>query len=263
MSDLIGKTIVASPPCSSGRSVQVGAELKKLRQIAGKTQKQVADYMGIQQAAVSKIEKGGEVYITTVERYVHALGATLRVDASFPADAPISAKLHEVFDLEPAHEDQLLLPLMGDDPFKPQRDVVLSIKPFYSNKILAGEKRVELRRRFPVAAPNGTMMFIYSTSPVKAMVGSASIRAVQRLPVDQIWSRYSSVAHIERDEFDKYFDGLEDGYALELGAVRTFEKPVPLSELRERFGFEPPQSFLYAKRELRRALQDESTVVSN
>ncbi|MEO0917610.1 MAG: Cro/Cl family transcriptional regulator, partial [Pseudomonadota bacterium] len=36
-----------------------------------------------------------------------------------------------------------------------------------------------------------------------------------------------------------------------------------LSELREKFGFEPPQSFLYAKHNLRKALQDEPAIVSH
>ena len=95
------------------------------------------------------------------------------------------------------------------------------------------------------------------------MVGIAEIAAVKKLTLDDIWRSYSNVAFIERSDFDKYFDGLEYGMALEFTNVRPFDTPMPLTDLRERFGFMPPQSFLYAKHDLRRALQNESTIVSH
>ena len=160
-------------------------------------------------------------------------------------------------------DDQLVFPLMADEPFRPQRDVVLSIRPQYSAKIMEGRKTVELRRRFPVSAPSGTMAYIYSTSPVRAMVGIAEIKDVLKLPVQQIWSEFEDTAFIQRHDFDRYFHGLEFGFALLFEEVKPFSRPVPLTELREKFGFEPPQSFLYASRDLRKALRDEATVVSH
>lgn len=241
----------------------IGPELRRLRLLSGLTQDDVAARMDIQQAAISKIEKGGEIYLSTVQRYVEALGASLRVNACFPTDAPLALRLCETFEIEQGDDNQLVLPILGDDPFRPQRDVVLSIKPTYSDRILEGRKTVELRRRFPVSAPNGTLAYIYSTSPVKAMVGTAAIRDVLKLPLDQMWAEFETTAFIERDQFDAYFEGLEHGYALVLEDVKAFSRPLPLVELREKFGFEPPQSFLYAKRELRKALRDEPAIVSH
>lgn len=263
MGKLAGKIVEAEAVPHSDGTAMVGPELRRLRLLAGLTQEQIASRMDVQQAAVSKIEKGGEIYLSTVQRYVEALGASLRLNAHFPADAPLSLKFYSAFDVEHGHDDQLVLPLVADEPFKPQRDIVLSIKPVYSEKILEGRKTVELRRRFPVSGPNGTLAYIYSTSPAKAMVGTASIRDVLKLPVEQIWTEFESTAFIERAQFDKYFDGLEHGFALVFDDVKTFSRPLPLSELREKFGFEPPQSFLYAKRDLRKALQDEPAVVSH
>lgn len=263
MGKLAGKIVEAKAAAQSGDSAMVGPELRRLRLLAGLTQEQLAARMEVQQAAISKIERGGEIYLSTVQRYVEALGASLRLNAHFPADVPLSLRLYGAFDLEQGHDDQLVLPLLGDEPFKGQRDVVLSIKPVYSDKILEGLKTVELRRRFPVSAPSGALAYIYSTSPVKAMVGTVSIRDVLKLPVEQIWTEFESVAFIEREQFDKYFDGLDHGFALVFNDVRAFSRPLPLSELREKFGFEPPQSFLYAKRDLRKALRDEPAVVSH
>jgi len=263
MGKLSGKIVEATLGSSTADTRTVGPELRRLRLLADLTQEQIAQRMNVQQAAVSKIEKGGEVYLTTVQRYVEALGASLRLNAHFPSDTPLSLKLYQAFDIEHGHDDQLVLPLLSDEPFKPQRDVVLSIKPVYSEKILEGSKTVELRRRFPVSAPNGALAYIYSTSPVKAMVGTAAIRDVLKLPIERIWAEFESTASIEREKFDKYFEGLDYGIALVFEDVKAFSRPLPLSELREKFGFEPPQSFLYAKRDLRKALQDEPAIVSH
>lgn len=263
MGNLTGIIVEANAVTADAGVPMVGLELRRLRLLAGLTQGQVAARMEVQQAAISKIEKGGEIFLSTVQRYIEALGASLHLNAHFPADTAVSICLSEAFDVEQENDNQLVLPLLGDEPFKPQRDVVLSIKPMYSDRILDGSKTVELRRRFPVSAPNGTVAYIYSTSPVKAMVGTASIRDVLKLPVEQIWTEFQSTAFIERVQFDKYFEGLDYGFALVFDKVKEFSRPLPLSELREKFGFEPPQSFLYAKHNLRKALQDEPAIVSH
>ncbi|MCM2505500.1 helix-turn-helix domain-containing protein [Aureimonas altamirensis] len=264
MGRLAGKIVEAQAVKSAADTAQVGPGLRRLRILSGLTQQQIAFRMQVQQAAISKIERGEEIYLSTVQRYVEALGASLRLNAHFPTDAPIAARLHSThFDVECGNDDQLVLPLLTDDSFKPQRDVVISIKPIYSEKILAGQKTVELRRRFPVSAPNGVIAYIYSSSPVKAIVGTVAIRDVLRLPIEQIWAEFESTAFIERPHFEKYFEGLAHGYALLFDEVRSFSRPLPLHELRQNFGFEPPQSFLYVKRDLRRALQDEPAIVSH
>ncbi|MBZ9669814.1 helix-turn-helix domain-containing protein [Mesorhizobium sp. ES1-3] len=260
MGKLAGRVIKASAGAKSrGDSV----DLRRLRLLSGLTQEEMAGRLNVQQAAVSKMEKGGEVYLSTVKRYVEALGASLRVDAVFPSDTPVALHLLDAFDTECGHDDQLVFPLLDDEPFRPQRDVVLSIRPQYSEKILEGRKTVELRRRFPLSAPGGTIAYIYATSPIRAMVGMTEIKSVLKLPVDQIWTDFEEAASIGREEFRKYFEGLDFGCVLLFDDIRAFSRPVPLDELRQRFGFEPPQSFLYASRDLRKALKHEPAIVSN
>lgn len=256
---LAGKVIRAS----AAEQPRGAVDLRRLRVLSGLTQAEMAARLDVQQAAISKIERGGEVYLSTVKRYVEALGASLRVDAVFPSDAPVALHLIEVFDVECGHDDQFVLPLLDDEPFRPQRDVVLSIRPHYSEKIMEGRKTVELRRRFPISAPGGTIAYIYATSPVRAMVGVAEIRDVLKLPVEQIWAEFEGAASVGRTDFQKYFQGLDFGFALLFDDVRSFSRPIPLDELRQKFGFEPPQSFLYASRDLRKALKHEPAVVPN
>jgi predicted transcriptional regulator/DNA-binding XRE family transcriptional regulator len=242
----------------------VGKSLRELREMMGLTQAEMSRRLEIGQGAVSKIESRGDVQISSLIRYVHALGAKLHIAAVFPHEAENIEHLRNVFDSDGLNdEDQLCFSLFGDDLFRPHRDVVLSIKPEYSRKILEGKKTVELRRRFPLSAPRGTLAYIYSTSPDRAIVGRAEIVDVVKLPVSVIWKKFSSVAFIEKSDFDSYFDGIEDGFALKFANAKPLPRQLQLAELRERFGFEPPQSFLYAKPVLRSALQVEYSNISN
>ncbi|MFZ1988769.1 MAG: helix-turn-helix domain-containing protein [Alphaproteobacteria bacterium] len=241
----------------------VGESLRALRELACLTQAQMADRLNVRQAAISKIEHRGDVQISSLQRYVEALGAELRIEAMFSNAEAIGLRPDGLFDGETADEDQLVFPLFGDEVFRPKRDVVLSIRPQYSQKIFCGEKTIELRRRFPISAPPGTVVYIYSTSPVRAMVGSAEIVSVRKLPIAHIWKKYGKSASITKTEFNSYFSGVREGFALKFANARPFVRELDLSELRQRFGFEPPQSFLYATPILRRALRNEYADVSN
>ncbi len=241
----------------------VGRSLRAVRELAGLTQSEMAHRLKVGQAAISKIEHRGDVQISSLQRYVEALGAKLNINATFPRHGEISARLEDAFEFDLTDEDQFVLPIFGDDLFRPQRDVVLSIKPQYSEKIIEGKKTIELRRRFPISAPQGTFAYIYSTSPVRAMVGRAEIVDILKLPVHDIWRQFSKRAFIKRADFNQYFGGLDEGFALKFANAQALPRPLDLTELRERFGFEPPQSFLYAKPTLRRALQNEYANVSD
>jgi predicted transcriptional regulator len=216
--------------------------------------------MGIGQAVLSRLEKRADIQVSTLKAYVEAVGARLRIDAAFET---LSKNIIGMFESGNADDDQLALPHFPDEVFKARRDVVLSIKPGYSHKILCGSKTVELRRRFPVKIPQGTLAFIYSTTPDRAIVGTAEIREVCKKPIATIWSKYSKNACITKADFDNYFSGLQEGYVLHFANVRSLGRSVGLKELRERFRFEPPQSFLYAKPILREALIYERNEIFN
>ena len=263
MKKLSGKIIEVRPANTDGDGLSIGSSLKRLRGISGITQEEMANRLNVQQSTISKIEGAGDHQISSVRKYVEALGAQLQIDASFPLHSELSFKIRDAFDQEGQDENQLVFPLFRDDPFPKTRDVVLSIKPYYTDKIFQGLKTVELRRRFPVSAPKGTLAYIYSTSPVRAMVGMAEIQDVLKLPVEKIWHDFSENAFIERQKFDQYFEGISEGYALKFANVRLFQRRLHLSELRVKYGFEPPQSYLYVKHNLRKALRDEQAIVSH
>ena len=138
-----------------------------------------------------------------------------------------------------------------------RRDVLVSIRPIYASKILLGQKTVELRRKFTELRATGATAFIYSSSPVRAVVASACIKHVLRLPVTKIWEEHNEAACISKDEFDAYFERLEFGFAIFFDRVRSLKQELKAADLLERFGIVPPQSYRYLTEECAASLIDE------
>ena len=129
------------------------------------------------------------------------------------------------------------------------RDLLLSVRPIYAEKIVRGAKTVELRRRFPVTVGSGSIVLIYATSPERAIVGRARVGSINRMPLATLWREHGNAACVEREDFDDYFNGLATGIAILLTDVARFRSALPAVELLKRFGFRPPQSFMYLRRE--------------
>ena len=58
--------------------------LSEVRKLAGKSQQQVAQALGIKQPSLSKLEKQSDMQISTLRKIVKALGGELEVLAKFP-----------------------------------------------------------------------------------------------------------------------------------------------------------------------------------
>jgi predicted transcriptional regulator len=144
-----------------------------------------------------------------------------------------------------------------------RRDVLVSIRPQYASKILEGEKTVELRRKFPEVGAIGVTAFIYSSSPVRAIVGYARIKDVLKLPVSKIWREHGAAACISKVEFDAYFSGLKDGFAIVFESVQPLKKLFKAADLEAQFGIVPPQSYRYVGGDCVALLSDEQFQTSH
>jgi hypothetical protein len=58
--------------------------LSEMRRLAGKSQRQVADALGMKQPSLSKLEKQSDMQVSTLRKIVRALGGELEVLAKFP-----------------------------------------------------------------------------------------------------------------------------------------------------------------------------------
>ncbi len=255
---VIGKVFEPLPCDADVAGGHIGHRLREIRKLAGLTQAQVAERLQIVQSAVTRLESRKDIHVSTLRDYLGAMGATLRIQAQFDNAATLISNLREAdYQFDQVDENQLLLPIIGDDLLPPLRDVVFSIKPEYCRKIVSGEKTVELRRRFPLSVPTGTIALIYETSPTRALSGIAEIGEVHQRRPREIWKAFGNRACISRKDFDAYFDGADRAFAIELKHGRSLSRPLSLNELRDRFNFEPPQSYLYATPKMREALQYE------
>ncbi len=115
MAEPSGKTTAASRAAGTNDAQRVGLKLRQLRLMSGFAQEWIAKRMDVQQAVISKIENGGNVFLSTVRRYVEALGASLHMNAQFPVDAPLSLKPSSAFIVVYGHDGQPALPLFGEE----------------------------------------------------------------------------------------------------------------------------------------------------
>jgi DNA-binding XRE family transcriptional regulator len=58
--------------------------LDELRTARELTQERLAETLGIKQATVSKIERQSDMYVSTLARFIEAMGGTLEIRACFP-----------------------------------------------------------------------------------------------------------------------------------------------------------------------------------
>lgn len=131
--------------------------------------------------------------------------------------------------------------------------LLISIQPKYAAAILSGTKTVELRRRAPRGVDGATAV-MYASGAVRAVVGTVEVRGVENGTPEAIWERFSEQTCISRQEFDKYFAGSEEAFALILSGAIAAPHPIALPDLRSH-DLEPPQSWRYLTRAIIRTLR--------
>lgn len=118
--------------------------------------------------------------------------------------------------------------------------ILLSINPEHVEKILDGTKMYEFRK--VRCKEEITEIVICCTSPVKKVVGEASIDSVLESSPEEIWSMTSDAAGIDKKFFDAYYRGKKRAVAFRIGETIKFEEPRSLSD----YGLSwAPQSFVY------------------
>lgn len=135
-------------------------------------------------------------------------------------------------------------PAPEDERHPALRPLLVSLRPRFAEAILDGSKTVELRRT-KVSAPPGTLLVLYSSSPVMAVVGVATLADRDTASPPTIWRRHRGKVGLSQAEFSAYFAGAEQATALSITAPRALEEPLPLALLRKGCTFQPPQSYRY------------------
>jgi len=123
-------------------------------------------------------------------------------------------------------------------------NVLLSVKPKYAELIMKGSKKYEFRK---VIFNNKYIeyVYIYSSSPVKKIVGIFRIGTIIEDRPLSLWNQLKGYSGMEEDEFFDYFENKKIGFAIEIKDFKRFEDPLDPKDLIPRFV--PPQSFCYIK----------------
>ena len=118
--------------------------------------------------------------------------------------------------------------------------ILLSIKPEYTERILAGTKKFEFRRQ--VAKRHVDQILIYSTAPEMKVVASVAVLGVLKETPQDLWQKTKDFSGISHGKYMEYFSKREFAYAYQLGEVTMFKEPKNLSD----YGITTaPQSFAY------------------
>ena len=120
----------------------------------------------------------------------------------------------------------------------------ISVKPEFAEKIIAKEKKIELRKVKP-HVKIGDYVIIYASSPMKSVIGFGMIQQIIETTPEQMWRKYSSVLGIDKPRFDNYYDGKARAIGIKIQEIQEIP-PIHLENLRSVTpNFQPPQVYRY------------------
>lgn len=122
--------------------------------------------------------------------------------------------------------------------------LLMSIRGENARKVVAGKKKVEIRRRFSKKW-TGCKVSIYASGRERCLVGEASISKVVIGDPGSIWERFHEHIGCTRAEFDKYTQPLKKIYAIVLEDAIPFRKSISLREVSNltQKELQPPQTY--------------------
>lgn len=123
--------------------------------------------------------------------------------------------------------------------------ILLSIKPEYANKIIAGTKKYEFRKH--LAQGDIRKIIIYSTAPEKKIIGEVEVVGTLSIKKTPLWEKTKSNAGISREKYREYFAGCCIAHAYVLGKAKKYDIPKSLLDLKIK---QPPQSFVYVSEKM-------------
>ena len=121
-------------------------------------------------------------------------------------------------------------------------NLLISIKPEVVNKILAYEKLYEFRKS--IFKQEVEKIFIYSTYPVKKIVGYFEVGEVIHDSPIVLWNSFSEFSGISKKDFFNYYAGVDEGFAIKIKNLHVFDEFIDMDDYDD---FRAPQSFCYVE----------------
>lgn len=125
-----------------------------------------------------------------------------------------------------------------------RRYLFISVNPEFANKIVTKEKTIELRKIKPHVSI-GDYIIIYSSSPVKSVIGFGIIKQIIEKSPQKMWEDHSESLGIDKLRFDEYYNNKEKSIGIEIHRIKKIN-PISLDALRTIDpNFHPPQVYRY------------------
>ena len=121
------------------------------------------------------------------------------------------------------------------------QNVLISIKPQYVDRIIAGVKKVEFRKKF--TSKNVDKVYIYSSSPQKKIVAYFTIHKIDKSTPKSIWDKYAIIGGIDQLDFFNYYANKSEAIAILFQDLHIFNCPLNPHEIIS--NFYPPQNYFF------------------
>ena len=127
--------------------------------------------------------------------------------------------------------------------------LLLSIQPKNAERILDRKKKVEIRKRF-ARKWKGHKVSLYSSRPIRSLVGEALIEEVVSGAPNDIWERFNVCIGCNKNEYDEYTNSAKEVYAIVLEDIKPYQIPIPISQVSHILNkdLKPPQSYYTLKK---------------
>lgn len=118
--------------------------------------------------------------------------------------------------------------------------ILLSIKPIYVEQIFNGTKMYEYRKK--ECQRKIDKIIVYSTSPIKKVVGELTIKSILVDNKRIIWDKTYKNSGISKEKFEQYFSNQEKAVAFEIESYKKYDKCKDLSDYNLKCA---PQLYVY------------------
>lgn len=131
---------------------------------------------------------------------------------------------------------------------KRHKYLFIAVKPEYANKLISGEKDIELRKTKPHVQA-GDYAIIYASAPAKVVLGYGKIKRIILCSPQEMWANFSSRLGIKEQDYLMYYKNSNKSVGIEFEMIKPIN-PISLAELRRVDpNFHPPQIYRYVSNE--------------
>lgn len=131
---------------------------------------------------------------------------------------------------------------------KRHKYLFIAVKPEYANKLISGEKDIELRKTKPHVQA-GDYAIIYASAPAKVVLGYGKIKRIILCSPQEMWANFSTRLGIKEQDYLMYYKNSNKSVGIEFEMIKPIN-PIGLAELRRVDpNFHPPQIYRYVSNE--------------